>query len=435
MSKPLVKLSNHLSQVHHFTPKERAKYLGMKRKFASQKDIASKTKRTTALRRSQRTLHSLLNSYHEDSEAEYKDCSGYESEAPPHVSECDHDPGSAISDHGEQSLSDRSPSSGAELTSVFSSDADQASAHSKWSIAHSSSVQSSVHTSRPVQSSSPLSRPVQSSVHSSPPVRSSADLSRPVQSSVHSSLPVQSDAPLCCPVQSNTYLSHPVQSSAHSRLPVQSNVPSQLLSAQSSEGVVSDDQSSVGEHAECGRTAGRFPLNNTFLVAFSEFLSSRTGGKKSPKQVQEICTDVSKYLWFANRSECDSTYLLSRVKIRQFVDDMETGGIGPSGLLTKLRRILMGIRFLEMTVEDMESEVVILERASVVKKMINSLCASLGKEKASLQAQRLETFARSMPDLSEVTGFITSPDVDAFYSGTVGDARKGVVSTEIVTRR
>ena len=84
-SKPLVKLSNHLSQVHNMSPKERAKYLGLKRKFASSKDVADKVKKTT-LRRSQRTLPSMVASYRapsewsDDSESE-NPCSSFESEA------------------------------------------------------------------------------------------------------------------------------------------------------------------------------------------------------------------------------------------------------------------------------------------------------------------------------------------------------------------
>ena len=101
-SRPLVKLSNHLSQVHHLSPKERTKYLGMKRKFATTKDIVDRKKRTMTLRRSQRTLLSLVRSYRDQSESEtseYPECSGYETEAPLHNSE-----------YGQASESEQSPS-------------------------------------------------------------------------------------------------------------------------------------------------------------------------------------------------------------------------------------------------------------------------------------------------------------------------------------
>ena len=68
-SKPLAKLSNHLAQVHHLNPKQRAKYLRSKRTFASKKEIADVVKKTV-LRKSQRTLTSMMKSYCTSSEAE-----------------------------------------------------------------------------------------------------------------------------------------------------------------------------------------------------------------------------------------------------------------------------------------------------------------------------------------------------------------------------
>ena len=61
-SRPLAKLSNHLAQVHHLSPQERAKYLGVKRKFASQRDVEDRVPRTTP-RRSQRKLTAFVGKY------------------------------------------------------------------------------------------------------------------------------------------------------------------------------------------------------------------------------------------------------------------------------------------------------------------------------------------------------------------------------------
>ena len=85
--------------------------------------------------------------------------------------------------------------------------------------------------------------------------------------------------------------------------------------------------------ARHGRTdaAGRFPLDLPFFLTFSDYLSSRMGGKKTPKQINEICTDQSKYLWFANPDTVDTEMLFSCVKI---ISNLESGGIGPSGVLS-----------------------------------------------------------------------------------------------------
>ena len=42
-SKPIAELSNHLAQVHHFNPQQRAKYLGCSRVFILKKDRVKKT--------------------------------------------------------------------------------------------------------------------------------------------------------------------------------------------------------------------------------------------------------------------------------------------------------------------------------------------------------------------------------------------------------
>ena len=59
-SRPLRKLSNHLAQVHKMAPKERSKYLGLKRKLASPQEVAMRKRATLNPRRSQRTLTSFF---------------------------------------------------------------------------------------------------------------------------------------------------------------------------------------------------------------------------------------------------------------------------------------------------------------------------------------------------------------------------------------
>ena len=86
------------------------------------------------------------------------------------------------------------------------------------------------------------------------------------------------------------------------------------------------------------RGTGKHSLDKPFLVSFAEYLSSRAEGKRKANQVAEICTDVSKYLWHAAPTECNPAHLLSRRMVRSFVQELETGGIGPSGVLSKLQR-------------------------------------------------------------------------------------------------
>ena len=93
------------------------------------------------------------------------------------------------------------------------------------------------------------------------------------------------------------------------------------------------------------RAAGCHSFNEPFLKNLAGFLRSQSGGRKGESQVKEICTDVSNFLWFADPSKCDPESMCLRSTIRKYADCVESRGIGPSGILTKLRRISQGIQW------------------------------------------------------------------------------------------
>ena len=319
-SKPLAKLSNHLAQVHHLNPQQRAKYLRAKRIFASKKDIADVVKKTV-IRKSQRTLTSMVKKYtsNSDSESEH-DNSGHEE----HL---------ALSVDGRSSTQSTFPS-----------------------ISPSSQIPFSCTT-------------------------------QPSSDSVISS-PLMPDGP-------------------------------------------EDSLSMVSKRTD---TAGRHPLDSPFLVSFGQYLTTRIGGKKSSSQVAEICTDVSKYLWFADSNHLDSDMLFSRSKIRDFVVHLDNAGIGPSGLMTKLRRLVMAIKYIGLSSEDVVTDNEVMEKARPVEEMISQLCVGLSKEKNLRQCNNLQRFSRQMPDLAGVNKFLTSPEVSTEYAETVTEARSGIVSTTKLSR-
>ena len=185
--------------------------------------------------------------------------------------------------------------------------------------------------------------------------------------------------------------------------------PQEVRSACSSPPSTSADlhNQSARQTSRHGRTdaAGTFPFELPFFLSFSEFLSSRTGGKKSPKQIDEVCTDVSKYLWFANPETLDTDTLFSRVKIREYVTELESGGIGPSGVLSKLRRISMAIRHEELCEEDMATEVETTRKASLVKNLISNICTGLSREKSTVHRTRLTILHRTSRTLQKSVNF------------------------------
>ena len=214
-SKLLTKLSNHLSQVHHLNPQQRAKYLKEKRIFASGKEGANRVKKTVNLRRLQRTLPFLIGSYQ---------------------------------DHTDESKSE------------------------------SENPSSSCRESRDESTNTPATDD-----SAGPSGFSCLEI-------------VDSDG----------------QDSANAVNVQEEAVPG-------IESMCTEPPTSARQPSFCGRTAaGRFPLSEPFLSGFTEYLSSRLGGKKKPKAAEEICTDISKYLWFAKSDVLDDSLLFSCAKIRQY---------------------------------------------------------------------------------------------------------------------
>lgn len=112
------------------------------------------------------------------------------------------------------------------------------------------------------------------------------------------------------------------------------------------------------------------------------------------------------------------------------MEKVEAEGVGPSGVLTKLWRVEMGIKWLQLESEDVDIEFDVLERGNSVRNMIGTICTTLNREKSALQTRKMESFSRDIPDLGEVMKFLTCPEVDSFYQQTLDEARQGVASKE-----
>ena len=173
------------------------------------------------------------------------------------------------------------------------------------------------------------------------------------------------------------------------------------------------------------RNAPRFDLTDPFLTVFSEHLASRLGGKKDPVQCKETCIDVSKYLYYSDPKECNPDHLVSRASIRKYVAWLEAGGIGASGVCTKLRRLQMAIKCLGLQHEDLETETTFREMKDRVWELLTSFITSLSRQKRKTQRAKLDHFAHHIPDLSQISDFITSRRVKNFIDATVATAKAG----------
>ena len=173
------------------------------------------------------------------------------------------------------------------------------------------------------------------------------------------------------------------------------------------------------------RTAPRFELTEPFLTQLDEYLASRMGGTKEPAQRKEICVDISKFHYFNNPKACNPDHLMFRASIHKYVAWLEDGGIGASGVATKLRRIQMAIKCLGLQHEDLESEVHFNDMKEKVSGVLASYITSLGRQRRKTQAAKLDEFAHHIPDLNDISDFISSRRVEKFVDATIATARSG----------
>ena len=137
----------------------------------------------------------------------------------------------------------------------------------------------------------------------------------------------------------------------------------------------------------CGkstRNAPRFDLDEPFLKLLDGHLGSRVGGRRDIAQRRGICVDVSKYLCFVNPDACNPDHLLSRSALRRYISWLEDGGIGPSGVITKLRRVQLVITCLGHEHEEKETEADFCVKREKVAGLISSVLTSLSRQKRKI---------------------------------------------------
>ena len=187
---------------------------------------------------------------------------------------------------------------------------------------------------------------------------------------------------------------------------------------------VTNSDSEEGDHSltvtsGTTRCAGKHSLDDPFLVRLFEYLQSRIGGKKDHFQSKEIVVDIAKYLYFADPNCCNPDLVFSRRLIRNFVDSIENGGIGSSGVLKKLTHIAMAIKFLQCESEDLDREVEVHQKSVLALQTIERFSKGLRRDKSRAQQCNLESFTRNLPDISEVKKFLNNPQADHSFRETV----------------
>ena len=96
------------------------------------------------------------------------------------------------------------------------------------------------------------------------------------------------------------------------------------------------------------------------MIDFVNDMTSFDGGRQSQNEAQQIAINVSKYLAFADKKKCDWKHLRDTEKLKEYVDKLEKQSkIGPYGIVTKIHRLEVAIRYLRRKeLEDIPSSVV-----------------------------------------------------------------------------
>ena len=99
------------------------------------------------------------------------------------------------------------------------------------------------------------------------------------------------------------------------------------------------------------RSFPRFSNDHPMILTFITFLRGLDGRKKSVSESTQIATDVSKYLRYVHPARENPNWLdlLDAKKLRDYLNMLdESGACGVNGQLTKLDRILNGIRYIRI---------------------------------------------------------------------------------------
>ena len=85
------------------------------------------------------------------------------------------------------------------------------------------------------------------------------------------------------------------------------------------------------------------------MLDFTANLTSFDGGFKSPQEALQIAQDMSKFLAHADPSTARWSVVTNQEKLKSFVNKLESSGVGPNGICTKIDRLVMALQYATCT--------------------------------------------------------------------------------------
>ena len=167
-----------------------------------------------------------------------------------------------------------------------------------------------------------------------------------------------------------------------------------------------------------------FPLSQSEMVNFHKYLTGLDGGKRSPSTAKLICKDLSKYLYFCNKSHIDWAMCYDKKMLIDYVDLLKDC-VGPEGILTKLERIGDALKYIKVRTDD----ATVMTKLEAVTESLKKWKYTLRKEKKKLANKRIEALSDNKLDLEIIQRFINDYSMWNRFDDIIERAKK--VNVEI----
>ncbi len=139
------------------------------------------------------------------------------------------------------------------------------------------------------------------------------------------------------------------------------------------------------------RSFPKFTLDHANIKPFVEWLTTPDGQNKSTTEARAIASDISKFLQFAYalRPKWDAVTDPKLVRKYMYLDHIRsTGACGVEGILTKIQRIVMALKYYKFEIVD-ESNSVSWHRCGRVEARYKEWCTALIPAKKMAKHVRL----------------------------------------------
>ena len=171
----------------------------------------------------------------------------------------------------------------------------------------------------------------------------------------------------------------------------------------------------------------RFDTSRKELQDFAKYLKHPDGGLRPEIETGRIISDVNKFLCFANTAELNFGNVLVISKLRSYIEKLKSDDIGPDGIITKLQRLEMAVKYMANKEDNPPSQLV--ARVQFISDRLTQWRSALRKGLAGRTANRVSRMEELSTDVSHISDFLNNEELCA----VIARIRKGTRAGATVT--